>query len=172
MGRLLKFWSLPRREKGFFCEAAMLLLLSTLCVKTIAFRRIEAFLRAHWNDVAPGGLHHADDIKLVELSLSRTANSFPWKSLCLSRSIAAFIMLRRRGIPAVIVAGVKFSEGFSLIAHAWIQTGGSVIDGSSENSVFTTVLRIGEEPIPASPALNPAGFSTCSMTTRRTVDSR
>ena len=62
----------------------------------------------------------ADDIKLVNLSLSRAANLLPWKSLCLSRSIAAFIMLRRRGIPAVMFAGVKFAEDSSLLAHAWV----------------------------------------------------
>ena len=47
MDRLLKFWSLPRREKHFFCEAGILLLLSRLSLKTIAFRHIENFLRAY-----------------------------------------------------------------------------------------------------------------------------
>src|SRR6266487_2794498 len=102
MGRLLKFWSLTRREKLFFCEAGLLLLLSNLCVKTIAFRHIDGFLRARWNDSTWDGGNRAEDIELVNLSLSRAANPLPWKSLCLSRSIAAFIMLRRRGIPAVI----------------------------------------------------------------------
>ena len=123
MGRLLKFWSLTRREKQFFCEAGILLLLSNLCVKTIAFRHIDSFLRARWNDCTRGAFDRADDIKLVNLSLSRAANLLPWKSLCLSRSIAAFIMLRRRGIPAVMFAGVKFSEDSSLLAHAWVDTG-------------------------------------------------
>ena len=50
MRRLFRFWSLPRREKQFFCEAAVLLLLSHLSVKTIAFRHIDSFLRARWNN--------------------------------------------------------------------------------------------------------------------------
>src|SRR5712672_3441006 len=122
MGRLLKFWSLTRREKLFFCEAGILLLLSNLCVKTMAFRHIEGFLRARWNDGTRGGCNCADDIELVTLSLSRAANPLPWKSLCLSRSIAAFIMLRRRGIPAVMFAGVKSIKDSSLLAHAWVHT--------------------------------------------------
>jgi hypothetical protein len=143
MGRLLKFWFLPRREKQFFCEAGILLLLSNLCVKTIAFRYIDSFLRGRWNSGAPDGVGHADDIELVTLSLSRAASLFPWKSLCLSQSIAAFIMLRRRGIPAVMVAGVKFSEDSSLIAHAWVHH--NLTNSDSENSAFAAVVRIGQQ---------------------------
>src|SRR5262245_34564823 len=117
MGRLHKFWSLTRRERQFCCEAAILLLLSNVCVKTIAFRHIYRFLNAYGNDHASGAFDPDDDIKLVRLSLSRSANLFPWQSLCLSRSIAAFIMLRRRGIPAVIFVGARLKDS-SLSAHA------------------------------------------------------
>ena len=102
--------------------------------------------------VLESAFDRADDIKLVNLSLSRAANLLPWKSLCLSRSIAAFIMLRRRGIPAVMFAGVKFSEDSSLLAHAWVHTGRGVIDGNSENSAFTPLVRIGQEPLIADSA--------------------
>jgi hypothetical protein len=141
MGRLVKFWSLPRREKQFFVEAGTLLLLSKLCVKTIAFRYIDSFLRGRWKN--GNDLNRADDIKLITLSLSRAASLLPGKAPCLSRSIAAFIMLRRRGIPAVIVVGVKFAEYTSLIAHAWVHTGHDATNAKSENSAFATVVRIG-----------------------------
>jgi len=109
----------------------------------IAFGRIDSFLRARWSDCNRNTCAQDDDIKLVNLSLLRTANLLPWKTLCLSRSIAAFIMLRRRGIPAVIFAGVKFCEGSSLQAHAWVHAGHDLPNGNSENSEFTAVLRIG-----------------------------
>ena len=122
------------------------------CVKTIAFRHIDSFLRARWNDGIQGGIDRGEEIRLVQRSISRAANVLPWKSLCLSRSIAAFIMLRRRGIPAVMFAGVKFSEDSSLDAHAWVDTGHGVTDASSENSDFTAVIRIGQEPLIADSA--------------------
>ena len=50
MGRLAKFWSLTRREKQFLCEALLLLSLSNACVKAIAFKHIDRFLRTRWND--------------------------------------------------------------------------------------------------------------------------
>ena len=154
MGRLLRFWALPRREKHLFCEAGILLLLSHLSIKTIPFRHIDRFLRARWhNDAREADV--VEVIKLADVSLSRVVNLSPWKSLCLSRSMAAFIMLRRRGIPAVMVAGVMFSEDSSLHAHAWIDTGHAGPNANSEHSAFTAILRIGQEPVVADSVSNP-----------------
>jgi hypothetical protein len=154
MGRLLKFWSLPRREKYCFCEAGILLLLSNLSIKTIPFRRIYRFLHANWNTPKRVVLDSAENVKLVMLSLSRAANLFPWKSRCLSQSIAAFVMLRRRGIPAVMFVGVKSLEDSSLLAHAWVHPGREVPDENSENSTFTALVRIGTAPLFADSARN------------------
>jgi hypothetical protein len=139
--RLLKFWSLTQREKKFFCEAGFLFLLSYLCVMTVAFRRIDKVLRASWKDSATVS-DYADDIKLIDLSLSRVRSLIPWKRQCLSRSIAAFIMLRRRGIPAAVVTGVRFAHDSSLLAHAWVDTDDGLI---GENAAFVPLMRIGRE---------------------------
>src|SRR4051812_11211940 len=122
MRRLAKFWSLTRPEKEFFVEASILLSLSNICVKAIAFKRIERFLRTRWNHGTQGVIDCEQESRLVQRSVSRAANVLPWKSLCLTRSIVQFIMLRRRKIPAVIFAGVRFSGHSSLEAHAWVDT--------------------------------------------------
>jgi hypothetical protein len=142
MGGVAKFWSLPRREKGSLFEAAVLLLLSTASVKTMSFRQIERFLRTHWRDGIRGGIDHEQEIRLVRRSLLRAANAVPWKTRCLSRSVAEFIMLRRRGIPAVMCAGARFSDHSSLDAHAWVDAGLGT-DNSTDNFGFATVIRIG-----------------------------
>jgi hypothetical protein len=152
MSRLLRFWSLDRREKRLFFEAALLVLLSFLGVKTIAFRRIDNFLRTRWNydaQKAGGAIEDKagdaiEDIELTRRSLERVVNALPWKNLCLSQSIAGFVMLRRRGIPVALVAGVRSAEDSSLHAHAWIETGQAEPNTNSKNSAFTPVLRIGK----------------------------
>lgn len=144
--RLLKFWSLNRREKQLLCEAAFLSLLSYLFVMAIAFRHIDRLLRSRWKDCSRSA-DPAGDIELIDLSLSRVANLLPWKGQCLSRSIAGFIMLRRRGIPAVMVAGVKFVGDSSLLAHAWVDTGVGVIGGNSENAEYTPLVSIGHKTL-------------------------
>jgi hypothetical protein len=139
MGRLLKFWSLPRREKQLLCEASILLLISNASVKAIPFRHIDRFLRIHWNDGMRGDIDHEQEIRLIKHSISRAANVLPLKSLCLSRSIAQFIMLRRRGIVAILILGVRFSDNSSLDAHAWVDT-----QGDHKNfDRFVIVTRIG-----------------------------
>jgi hypothetical protein len=143
MDRLAKFWSLTRREKEVLCEASILLSLCNICVKAIAFRHIDRFLRSRWNHGNQGTIDYEQESRLVQRSVSRAANVLPWKSRCLTQSIAEFIMLRRRGIPAVIYAGVRFSGESSLDAHTWVRIGLEDNDKSAENSGFVTVIKIG-----------------------------
>src|SRR5262245_30209643 len=141
MRRLAKFWSLPKGEKKLLREAGILLLLSNACIKVVAFRHLDRLLRTRWNDRLESDIDRKEEIKLVRRSVSRAANILPWRSRCLSRSIAEFIMLRRRGIPAVMLAGVRFSGPSSLDAHAWVNT--DTNDNVSGGSGFTTMIRIG-----------------------------
>ena len=143
MSHLNKFWSLTRREKKIFCEAAFLLLLCQLIVKTIPFKHIYRRLAASSNRYTQDRLGVADDIRAVNLSLSRAAKLLPWEGLCLSRSIAALIMLRRRDIAAVVFAGAKFEGSSLLLAHAWVRVGSGVIEKSPKDTTFTTLIRIG-----------------------------
>jgi hypothetical protein len=150
VSNLLKFRLLAWREKQLFCEAGVLSLLSILCLKVVAFRRIYRFLCNHYGDVKtctgePD--RYASDVKLIERSISRASNRLPWTPLCLSRSIAQFIMLRRRAIPAVLFAGAKCSVDSLLDAHAWVESGLEANDNNTENSGFATVIRIGTRAV-------------------------
>src|SRR5215813_12541630 len=111
MGRSHKLWRLSRREKGLLCEASILFLAAKVSVHTMPFRHIERYLRMHWGGGAVDNCDRHEDVRLIGLSLSRVGGLFRWKAPCLSRSIAEFIMLRRRGIPAVMYMGVKVKIG-------------------------------------------------------------
>ena len=146
MDRLRRFWALTRREKRYLCEAISLLLLANLCVRTVAFRHIDRFLCARWKDVPKEATDCVEEISLVELSLARAERLFRWRNQCLCRSIAAFVMLRRRGVPATILAGVRTSDDSSLRAHAWVQTGEGPSGEIPHHAGYPTLLRIGHEP--------------------------
>lgn len=146
MRRLRKFWSLPRREKEIFVEAGVLLPMTSFCVKTIAFRHVDRFLRRRWDDARSNEAGGSDDISLVETAVLRADNVLPWETLCLSRAITTYIMLRRRGIPAALLTGARMSEDAKLDAHAWVLAGGAAIGRAPENRAFTALLRIGEGP--------------------------
>ena len=144
MDRLTRFWSLSRREKQLFFEATLWLSLSNTCVNAIAFKHVYRFLSSQWNE-AFHVVGAEEEIRLIQRSISRAANVLPFKSLCLSRSIAEFVMLRRRGIPAVMFAGLRISGQSFLEAHAWIDVG--QCDKSSENSAFSALIRIGSRVV-------------------------
>jgi hypothetical protein len=154
MSQLRKFWHLTTPEKLLFLEAYILLLFSNFSVKMVAFRNIDSCLQAYWNNRSRNAIVYSDEIKneitLVDLSLSRAANALPWNCLCLSRSIAQLIMLCRRGIPAVLFAGVKSAKDSSLVAHAWVRAGDDVMSENSDrtgNAEYTVLLRIGQKPL-------------------------
>jgi hypothetical protein len=138
---MLKFFLLNSQERRLFVEAWILLLLSTSCVWIAPFKRIVYFLGSRWKHQAAS--KYATETKLIEASLSRAAKALPWKSLCLSVSIAQFIMLRRRGIPAVIVAGVRVTEESKLVAHAWVDVDCCGENNDSHTLQFTPLFRIG-----------------------------
>jgi Transglutaminase-like superfamily len=146
MGQLCKFWSINKEEKRLFFEAFILLLLVQLSVKTVAFKHIYSLLRDRWSVDIRGASYRPDSVALVKLALSRAGSLLPWQSACLSRSIAAFIMLRRRGIPAVIFAGVR-SEDTLLYAHAWVHAGPGVVDTGPGGDPYTAVIRIGQNSV-------------------------
>jgi hypothetical protein len=145
MVRLLKFWSSTRREKLLLCEAIILLSLSGLCIKILPFKRIYSFLHSRFSCVKIDGYEVGSCAgDTIERTISRAVNGLPWEHLCLPQSIVTFIMLRRRGIPAVLLTGVKVLENSSLTAHAWVDRGEEASKKTFTNSDFTVVLMIGQ----------------------------
>jgi hypothetical protein len=157
MGRLHKFWSLSRREKGFLCEAGVLLVVAKVSVHTMPFGRIERYLRAHWGGGAADVCDRHEDVRLIRLSISRAGSLFRWKAPCLSRSIAEFIMLRRRGIPAAIYMGVKVIENCALSAHAWVEA--SAAGADRDCGGYANVLVIGQVGVKSCPAPGSSEFA-------------
>src|SRR5262245_22163455 len=155
MGRLHKFWGLSRREKGLFCEAGILFLAAKVSVHTMPFRHIERYLRVHWGGGAADICDRHEEVRLIRLTLSRAGGLFRWKAPCLSRSIAEFIMLRRRGIPAVMYMRVKVIENSALSAHAWVEA--SAVGADRDCGGYANVLVIGQvgvkSPTPRPPQL-------------------
>jgi hypothetical protein len=57
----------------------------------------------------------------VVRSVAVAAAFFPGRAVCLEQSIAAYVLLRRRGHPALLRVGV---QPYPFRAHAWVELGG------------------------------------------------
>ena len=142
MIKISKFWTLPVQDRRFFAEAAVLLFICTILIKFVQFKHVHRFLGRHWGSNSVADPSDKPKARLIRSSVLRAARVLPLKTLCLSRSMATFMMLRRRGIPAVLVAGVKL-EGSALVAHAWVQVSGEPINERAESATYTTLMKIG-----------------------------
>jgi len=149
MRRVLKFLSLSPRERRLLSEAVLYLITANICIKLVSFRYIDNFLKMYSK---PSPERHVcastaqAKIDNIRRSIVWAANLLPWNSLCLSRSIVAFIMLHQRKIPAQIFFGVNSGEGRSLRAHAWVEAENYNFGKNEEEAAFTTVLTIGSPP--------------------------
>lgn len=67
---------------------------------------------------------------------------FPGRAICLEQSLALFVLLRRRGVPAELRFGV---QPYPFSAHAWVEYGETPVN---ENPEHIAALL----PLPAFPS--------------------
>lgn len=69
----------------------------------------------------------ASIVEVVNDAIGRAAVWYPRPALCLPRSAVATWLFRRRGVPAVMVIGVRKMPFY---AHAWVEVDGVVVNDS------------------------------------------
>lgn len=70
-------------------------------------------------EVTPEQLATAESVHRM---VAAASTLFPVKPMCLTRSVALYRLLQRRGIPATLRIGVSKETG-KLAAHAWVECG-------------------------------------------------
>ena len=74
----------------------------------------------------------------VGFVIPRLAARLPSRSECLVQALAAENWLRRRGVPAQLVVGVRKEGAGPLDAHSWLKAGETVVTGG-DISAFATL---------------------------------
>lgn len=74
-----------------------------------------------------------------------SVSRFVPRATCLAQALAAQTLLRRLSQPARMRIGVTKGERGNLEAHAWVESGGRVIVGQSENLSRYALLTSGEK---------------------------
>ncbi len=62
-------------------------------------------------------------VQRIRWAIITTAARVPWRALCFQQGLAAQLMLRRRGIPAVLYYGAAQDDRSGLYAHVWVRDG-------------------------------------------------
>jgi hypothetical protein len=135
---LIRKWqTLPAGERWLVLEALALLFWARIA---FAFLPLPIALRAMGQTPA-GTTQRAGrgNAEAVGLAVSRAARYAPIKAACLQRAFAAFLMLRRRGLPATVHFGVRHDKGTSLAAHAWSMSANIPVTGIASMEEFIPI---------------------------------
>lgn len=130
-----RFCNLSGRERRDFFRGLLFLPLVVAWLRVSTFRRVRQALEKRHRDAAL--TNQRDDTRALaeSQSASRMLDAASRRGIvrgnCLSRSIALWWLLRRKGIPAQLRIGAR-KIGDQLEAHAWIEVAGQAINDSDD----------------------------------------
>lgn len=125
-------------------EALAWLVLASLALRILPFRRLAVFLGAAR---PPEGMPahpapmQAVTARRVGRSVRRAVTILPWSALCLPQAMAARGMLARRGIRTRLHLGAAVADG--LQTHAWLTLGALTVTGGGGRSFYAELASFG-----------------------------
>jgi hypothetical protein len=129
---LFEYWRkwlrMDYQRKLMFTEAFLNTGIARFQVLTRPFKQIAKYLGV----IGEPDTEPATDpvlIRKVAWAIRTAARFTPWKSNCLAQGLAAWWMLKRRGLPSVLYFGVAKDENNKMIAHAWLRSGDFYVCG-------------------------------------------
>src|SRR4051794_32034206 len=111
MHKIVRFWRLPRAEKGLLVETLVLLAVARMALKLLPFRWAARLLgKQETQAPVQESPAHAQEVRRVRAMVRRASRHVPWTSECLERAMAGRIMLARRGISGTVYFGVRHGD--------------------------------------------------------------
>ncbi|MFF7970272.1 lasso peptide biosynthesis B2 protein [Streptomyces sp. NPDC007905] len=131
-----------RRKEHSDAEVGLWLRGVHLLIRTLGFGRVLRLLSLAAPDYARTDLPTAEDVAQLKRAVqSHSRRSWFVNDDCKAEAVTAFVLLRRRGLKAVLHVGVR-EHPFAL--HAWTSSAGLCIpDADPRGHAFTPVLSIG-----------------------------
>jgi hypothetical protein len=128
-----RWGSLNARERGIFLRALILPLLVTTSLKTIGFRRTQAWLALKTDGAFPASAERTRAEVWRTADLVRAARKWHIvRSTCLSYSLVLWRLLRGQGIDSDVRIGVRRGTSGEVEAHAWIEWNGEVLNDCAD----------------------------------------
>jgi hypothetical protein len=129
-----RFRALNAADRGLIREAVVWLVgvrIGLAALPFLTLRRTLSKLSEH--DGRPVAASR-ESMQRVAWAVTSAAGHLPLSSTCLTQSLAAHAMLRRRGVDVEVRLGVRPPDGGpSLAAHAWIEHDGAVLLGQIDD---------------------------------------
>jgi Transglutaminase-like superfamily len=98
-----KFFRLPRQDGLLLVEAALWLAIAGFAIAVLPFRQVVRLAARPIRRSEPTQQSRLRDVKRIRWAIVATASRVPWHAMCFQQGLAAQFMLRRRGIPALLL---------------------------------------------------------------------
>ena len=118
-------------------EAGVAILAASLAVRLVPFRRLAERLSRGERGTAPADAETAYWLRRAVLAWARR---LPWRALCFEQGLAAFALLRRRGLEATLHYGAA-TIGGELRAHVWVTSGKTEVVGCENKENYGLLAR-------------------------------
>lgn len=109
-------------------RCALLLLAVRAYLKVRGFGASVAWARRLGAKAGEGTLP-PDEVARAAYHVALAAAFFPGRAVCLEQSLALYVLLRRRGVPADLRLGVRV---YPFLAHAWVEVAGEPVNEDRE----------------------------------------
>jgi hypothetical protein len=134
------------RSKLLLAQVWLMLGWMHAAVMLLPFKRLTCGLCQNWEPMTVSSLNTNQKAQAKELGwlVGVAARATPWQSRCLIQVLVLQRLLERRGLPGKFYLGVCRGSELAvnptdMFAHAWLQCGEEVINGSDGHEQFTVV---------------------------------
>jgi hypothetical protein len=126
MRYLHKFLGLPVVEQWLLIKAALLVGSTKLGLKLLPFRVLRRLVESLSRPIVWWPASERFSVEKIAWAVELVSRYVP--ATCLSRALAAQVLLARRGYPVLLHFGAVKEDG-RFLAHAWLESEGQVVIG-------------------------------------------
>ncbi|MBI1330837.1 MAG: lasso peptide biosynthesis B2 protein [Alphaproteobacteria bacterium] len=123
------------RDKALLAEAGFVLVLASIAIRLVPFKRIAQVASAPTGRLLPQE-ERLPEIRRIRWAVVAWADRVPWRAMCFERGLSVHWMIRRRGVPSIMHYGAVLDPDEGLLAHVWIKDGDVPIIGCESESRF------------------------------------
>ena len=136
MDLLRKFWRLSWQDRVLLAETILSLAIAGIAIAVLPFRYVGLLAARPIRRPTLFGQARVYEVGRVRWAIITIAARLPWRALCFQQSLAAQLMLRRRGIFSVLYYGAAQDDRSGLHAHVWLRDGNVDVIGGEIASGF------------------------------------
>lgn len=140
MSKAGTFFKLSNLEKKILIKALMLLWIVRIMLYALPFQTLQNIIKK-FTSTEENKIHSVEIRKLIWAV--EVMSVYTLRATCLTRALAAQILLARYNYSSNIKIGVSKNKG-EFEAHAWLEADDKIILGESEME-YTPILKMGEK---------------------------